>query len=121
MDYFIRNAGNLIYIEITDPSFVIDNEQDSLDLAALCGENFVGRLLINKENLPDKFFDLKTGLAGAVLQKFSTYRIKCAAIVPVEKIKGRFREMVIETNRGNQFRVFTAKEEAEKWIGGAKL
>ena len=118
MDYLIQKTGNLIYLEITETTFVLNDEQDSLDLAALCGENLISRLLLNGYNLPDKFFDLKTGLAGAVLQKFSTYRITCAAVIPAEKITGRFREMVIETSRGAQFRFYTTKAEAEKWIGG---
>lgn len=121
MEYLLHKAGNLIYLEITDTSFVLGDEQDSLNLAVLCVENFTTRLLLNVYNLPDFFFDLKTGLAGAVIQKFSTYRITYAAVVPVKKIAGRFREMVIETNRGDQFRFFTTKAEAEKWIEGDKL
>jgi hypothetical protein len=31
-------------------------------------------------------------------------------------ITGKFKDMVIEANRGNRFRFFQEKEEAEKWL-----
>lgn len=30
--------------------------------------------------------------------------------------KGRFKEMAMETNKGNHFRLYESKEEAEKWL-----
>ncbi|NLX61618.1 MAG: hypothetical protein GXZ06_03730 [Tissierellia bacterium] len=30
--------------------------------------------------------------------------------------KGRFKEMALETNKGNHFRIYNNKEEAEKWL-----
>jgi hypothetical protein len=30
--------------------------------------------------------------------------------------KGRFKEMAMETNKGNHFRLYDNKEEAEKWL-----
>jgi hypothetical protein len=32
--------------------------------------------------------------------------------------QGRFREMVLEANKGNQFRVFYQREAAELWLAG---
>ena len=58
------------------------------------------------------FFDLKTGLAGAALLKWSNYFLRVAVILPPERIgTGRFAEFVMETNRGNQFRVFSDKNQ----------
>jgi PadR family transcriptional regulator AphA len=116
MEFIIHNAGSCTCLEVTDKSFIIESEQDAVDLAALCGENEASGLLVNSWNLDGKFFDLTTGLAGAVLQKFSNYRLTFAAVVPADKMTGRFREMAIELNRGRQFRVLTERDEAEKWI-----
>jgi hypothetical protein len=116
LNYIIRETDGRKYIEAIDEAFVLENEQDALDIAAVCGENGTSSLLLHNRNLPHGFFDLKTGLAGAVLQKFIMYRIKVAVVIPSRKIKGRFREMVTEANRGNHFRVFEKTEDAVKWL-----
>lgn len=67
--------------------------------------------------LSEEFFDLKTKLAGNIIQKFVNYGIKAAVIIPQEKIQSdRFKEMVLEMNKGNHFRLYWGKEEAEKWL-----
>ena len=48
---------------------------------------------------------------------FINYNIKATAIVPNETIqKGRFKEMAMETNKSNHFRLYENREEAEKWL-----
>jgi len=115
-EYIINNIDSKRYIEAIPPTFIIENEQDALDIAAVCGENETSLLLLYYENLAPGFFDLRTGLAGAILQKFVMYRIRVAAVIPSENIKGRFREMVVESNRGSHFRVFERKDYAIKWL-----
>lgn len=91
-------------------------ERDALDLVAACWENGTRRVLFNAEALADDFFQLKSGLAGAVLLKLSNYQIR-AAVIPAEKIgQGRFYEMVLETNRGADFHAYPTRAEAEKWL-----
>ena len=111
----IRKSNGKKYVEVQKGT-PVNTEDDALNLAALCGENDTNLLLFDIETLPEEFFNLKTGLAGAVLQKFSNYRIKAGCIIPGDMIKGRFREMVIEANRSNQFRVFENRSDAENWL-----
>lgn len=93
------------------------SEDDALELIAACGENDTPRLLLHAENLPADFYRLSTGLAGRLLLKFSNYRLRVAAVLPLELTRqGRFHEMVLETNRGNEFRVFQDREAAEQWL-----
>lgn len=114
-DYIIKEAYGKKYVE---GAFVLENEQDALDIAAVCSENETSLLLLKHKNLSPDFYDLKTGLAGAILQKFMNYRIIAAAVIPPEYISGRFREMVIESNRGTRFRVFAIEKDAIKWLIG---
>lgn len=95
---------------------LLANERDLLDLISFCGEHDTDRLLLFAENLPQKFFDLKSGEAGMVLQKFVNYHMKVAVVLPSILIQGKFGEFVLETNRGGQFRVFQQSEQAEKWL-----
>lgn len=99
------------------PDMLIATEDDALELVAFCGESGTQRLLVHTDNLPAEFFDLHSGLAGNILLKLSNYRIILAAVIPPDKIgTGRFSEMVLETNRGREFRVFNTRDDAVKWL-----
>jgi PadR family transcriptional regulator AphA len=92
-------------------------ESEALDLVAACGEHRTHRLMLHEDNLTEDFYQLRTGVAGAVLQKFVNYFIRVAAVLPAERVnQGRFAEMVLESNRGNQFRVFQSRQLAEAWL-----
>lgn len=121
MDYLLHNSGEIQYVEIPGNSILLGSEEEATDLAAFCFENGTNRLIIGKDNLDERFFDLKTGLAGAVMQKFSNYRIIFAAVIPPDKVQGRFGEMVLEANKGGQFRFVTSRAEAVDWISGEKI
>ena len=74
-------------------------------------------MLIQAQALADDFFQLRTGLAGSVLQKFVNYNIKVAVVLTdQQKVQGKFKEFITEANKGNSFRVFSNKKEAENWI-----
>ena len=115
MDHNVLKMGNIYCVEAAK-GFLISGEQEALDLAAFCWENGTAYLLIHHTNLTEDFFNLRTGLAGAILQKFSTYRIRTAAVIEPLKITGKFAELVTELNRGNGFRIFEKRDEAERWL-----
>lgn len=117
MNYKVVEKGELRYIELLSCVKPITAEQDALDLVALCGEHETNLLMIHSQALSDNFFVLKTGIAGIILQKFTNYRLKVAAVIPDERMKtGKFKDMISESNRGTQFRVFEDMEEGEKWL-----
>ncbi|APQ98623.1 hypothetical protein RSJ3_1707 [Clostridium botulinum] len=52
-----------------------------------------------------------------VLQKFINYHIKVAVILEnEEKFNDRFKEMIMESNKGNHSRTFKNIGDAEIWI-----
>jgi PadR family transcriptional regulator AphA len=105
------------YLECLADGGIMTSEADALDLVAACGENGTDRLLLHASNLNEDFYNLKTGLAGAALLKFSNYYIKVAAVIPAEIAnRGRFGEMVLETNHGNAFRVYQDEDKAVQWL-----
>lgn len=98
---------------------VLQKGDDSVDLIGFCIENGTSRVLLFAENVADDFFDLRSGIAGVVLQKLRNYQIKLALVLPSEaSSKGRFGEMVREENRGQDFRVFEDADEARAWLIG---
>jgi len=105
------------YIQCMAAKTPLGTEQDALDLVAICVENDTNRLLIHAAALAEDFFKLKTGVAGQMLQKFANYHLKTAVIISDELvIKGKFKEMLAESNQGNSFRVFNSITEAENWL-----
>lgn len=117
MNYHLGEQNHTEYIDCAGHGLLLRDEQDALDLLTACGEHQAPRLLLDEENLAEDFFQLRTGLAGKILLKFSNYAVKVAAIFPPERVKrGKFRDMVLETNRGNEFRVFSEREKAVEWL-----
>lgn len=118
MNYKIVEKGNIKYIEINE---AINCEADVLDIIGICISNDIKLLMLGEEVFTENFINLRSGLAGIVLQKFINYHIK--AVVTVEdkdKIQGRFKELVNELNRGRDFKVFQNNKDAEKWILNTK-
>jgi PadR family transcriptional regulator, regulatory protein AphA len=116
MEYQLVTKNEITYLDLLPQSRIM-NERDALDVVAACGENGVERVMLHAENLPEEFFHLRSGLAGIVLLKLSNYSIRCSAVLPAALVqRGHFYEMALETNRGNQFRIFSTLEPAEAWL-----
>ena len=76
-----------------------------------------GGLVLTEQQLSADFFDLKTGFAGQVLQKFVSYRTKLAVIVLDPQVHGgRFGELVSEHRTHPAVRFFTAEQTARQWL-----
>jgi hypothetical protein len=118
MDYRIVEQSGRRIVELSASAF-LKSEQDTVEIAGACGEADANLLLLSEGNLSSDFFDLRTGLAGAALLKWSNYRIRAAAVVSPERIgQGKFSEFALETNRGRQFFVASERESAEEWLTG---
>ncbi len=84
--------------EITPGDILISAPEDILDLMVEAGYNDCEKLIIHRETLNDSFFDLKTKVAGEILQKFSNYRMKLAIIGDFSNIKSKsLRDFVRES------------------------
>ena len=117
MPFKLMEANNITYLECNSPEAIIQNEQDILDLVAACGDYETDKVIIHQRNLSPGFFDLKTGLAGTLFQKFANYRIKGAAVILLDNIKSqRFKELIFESNKGSLFRFFEDRESAVMWL-----
>ena len=117
MNFKITENENIRYIEIFSVIPPIRTEQDALELVSLCGDNETNQLIIHREVLAEDFFKLKTGVAGAVMQKLINYSVKAAIIIPEQdEFDIRFRELALEANKGSQYRFFKSTAEAENWF-----
>jgi hypothetical protein len=117
MDYRVIEKNNKKYIESVPIQKKLSTEQDVLDLIGICIGNDVNVLVLHIDAFSEDFFNLKTGLAGMILQKFINYHLKVAVILDKEvAFNDRFKEMIMEANKGNHFRTFKNIIDAEVWI-----
>jgi len=86
--------------EITAESEMINSPQDMIDIMADIGYGGCNNIIIHKQVLHQDFFDLKTGLAGEILQKFSNYRMRLAIIGNFSVITSKsLKDFIRESNR----------------------
>jgi hypothetical protein len=79
---------------------VIDSVQDALDLMVDCSINGAGTIILREQNLKSDFFDLKSGFAGEILQKFSNYRMKLVIVGDFKKYSGKsLKDFIYESNK----------------------
>ncbi|MED1876942.1 DUF4180 domain-containing protein, partial [Brevibacillus borstelensis] len=74
-------AGGADVAIVSSSEIVIEDVQSALDLIATVHyETGCDRIILNKSLVSESFFDLKTRLAGEILQKFINYRVKLAIV-----------------------------------------
>jgi hypothetical protein len=97
---------------------LLRSPDDIVDVIGACFEHGAQSVLLYAENLPDRFFDLSSGEAGAILQKMRNYHLRLAIVAPegTVRLTDRFREMALEESRGNDFRVFGDEASAQEWL-----
>ncbi|MBU4437996.1 MAG: DUF4180 domain-containing protein [Acetobacterium sp.] len=74
-----NNSKNIAYVHTTTP--ILTDVQSALDLMATVRyETECDAIIVDKTALTDEFFDLKTRLAGEIIQKYVNYGIRLAII-----------------------------------------
>lgn len=103
MNIKIHSRNNDQIAEIEASGVVINTTQEALDIMAEASNLGAKGIIIFEYNLHEDFFNLRTGFAGDILQKFSQYLMKVAIIGSFEKYENKSLQAFIrESNRGNQ-------------------
>ncbi|WP_088810185.1 MULTISPECIES: DUF4180 domain-containing protein [Listeria] len=92
---------------------IISSVETALDvIMTVQYENDCTRIALNKEAFDERFFDLRSGLAGEVLQKFVTYQTKLAIVGDFSVYRSKaLQDFMRESNAGDA--IFFAQNEAE--------
>jgi hypothetical protein len=99
--------------EVSSEEIIINNVQDALDLIGNCDYQGARNIIINKKNICDEFFDLSTGIAGEILQKFSTYRVKLAIVGYFSSLSSKsLKDFIYESNKIGRILFVSTAEEA---------
>ncbi len=105
-------GGNIAVVSSNE--ILIGDVQSALDLMATVQyESGCNRIIINKSLLSESFFDLKTRLAGEILQKFINYRVKVAIIGDFSVYSSQsLKDFIYESNSGNDIFFLPTEQQA---------
>ncbi len=109
----IHQINNTTVVEVLSEQYLINNTQDGIDLLGNLYYQGFDKVIIHQKNIVPSFFELKNRIAGEILQKFSTYRVKLV-------IAGNFSiynsssldDFIYESNKGNQVNFVASVAEA---------
>ena len=97
--YHKLKGGNTV-AEMLPGSTLITSPEEVLEIMVEAGYQDSVAMILYRESLHGDFFDLKTGLAGEILQKFSNYRFKLSIIGDFSEYKSKsLNDFIRESNR----------------------
>lgn len=111
MEKIVR--GGQAVVVLFSEEVLLTDVQTALDLMmSVQYETNGSRIALNKEAVDEAFFDLRSGLAGEVLQKFINYRMKLAVYGDFSVYTSKaLRDFIYESNQGQD--IFFAASRAE--------
>jgi hypothetical protein len=101
----LHTVGDVTIAEVTGDGILLRNGGDARDL--LMQSHRAEWIAVHEKNIAPEFFDLKSGIAGDVLQKFVNYQTKFAVIGDISRYTAKsesFAALVRESNRGRDVR-----------------
>ena len=117
MKLSIHKINNIPLAVLERTDYPLSSVQDALDLIANADYQGARRIMIKKDHLHPDFFDLKTGLAGDILQKFVNYYMKLAIVGDLSEYKSNsLRSFVRESNKAGQIFFVENTDEAIKYL-----
>ena len=98
-----HRIGQAKVAEIHAEGLVLTSVEDGLSLLGDLYYQGFDKIILHEENIVSEFFDLKSKLAGEVLQKFVQYRMPLAVVGDFSKCTSKsLRDFIYECNRGRQ-------------------
>ena len=98
-----HRIGQAKVAEIQAEGLVLTSVEDGLSLLGDLYYQGFDKIILHEENIVPEFFDLKTKLAGEVLQKFVQYRMPLAVVGDFSKSTSKsLRDFIYECNQGQQ-------------------
>lgn len=116
----IETDGGTIAV-VSGSEVLIKDVQSALDLMATVQyETDSRRIVMDQSLISESFFDLKTRLAGDILQKFINYQVKIAIIGDFSVYPSQsLQDFIYECNKGQDFFFLPSEQEGierlSKW------
>ncbi|GLZ36867.1 DUF4180 domain-containing protein [Actinokineospora sp. NBRC 105648] len=106
MTHTIARHGETTVLYCSPDGALVASEADAVDLIGETYGTDASVVVLPVERLDDRFFTLRTRLAGDIVAKFVNYRIRLAILGDISErlaASETLRAFVHEANRGKQF------------------
>jgi hypothetical protein len=117
MNITTHTVNNQRIAEVNADEPVITGEEDAAELLGNLYYSDYDRIIIHKKNITPDFFELKNGMAGGILQKFSNYRVRLAIVGDFPQTGGALADFIRESNSGGQVNFMPSTEAALERLG----
>ena len=103
MEFVEHKNGDRTTIEVQSPEPLFTNPEGALELMVNIGYLYeTNRILVHREQICEEFFDLRSGMAGEILQKFSNYRMQLVIVGDFSRLQSKaMRDFILESNKGS--------------------
>ncbi len=113
----IETACGKRFLESRSPAPFIFSQHDFLDLLVRGMEQGTSLFLLQDSHFDPAFFDLKTRLAGDILQKAADYRARLAIVGSFAMVRSpRFRQLMLESRKGSLALFASGRDEGIAWL-----
>lgn len=98
--------------ELTANGLIINNAEEGFQILADQYYQGFDKIILYEKNITPEFFDLKTRLAGEILQKFSNYKVRLVIIGEFNYPAQSLADFIRESNKGKLVNFAAHIEEA---------
>ncbi|WP_099371896.1 DUF4180 domain-containing protein [Sphingobacterium sp. 1.A.5] len=113
MEIIKHTTNNQPVAEIIADDYIWTTIEDGKDIMGDIYYQGYDKLIVHEKNIHPDFFDLKTKIAGEILQKFSTYRVRLVIVGNFSNYESRsLKDFIFESNKGKAVNFLSSLEEA---------
>ncbi len=115
MNIETHNINDRKIAEIITDEIILKTTEDGLDLLGNLYYQGFDKIIIHEKNIICDFFDLKTKIAGDILQKFTQYQMPLTIVGDFSKFNSKsLNDFIYESNKGKQINFVNSQSEALK-------
>jgi len=113
MDVLIHEINDIKIAEILSDAILISNTEEGLQILVDIYYQDIDKIILHEKNFIPEFFDLKTGIAGEILQKYSNYKVRLAIVGDFSKFQSKsLKDFIFESNKQKRVNFTESVEEA---------
>lgn len=110
MNFIRHDINGRAIAELEAEGVVLTTPQEFLQMLMESGADDI---IVHQKNIHESFFDLRSGIAGEMLQKIVNYRLRLAIIGDFSVYESKsLKAFIIESNRSNAIMFVGSVDEA---------
>ena len=103
MEIKTHNIYNTRVAEIITDKVILRSTEDGLELLGNLYYQGFDKIIIHEKNITPEFFDLRTKIAGEILQKFAQYQMSLIIVGDFSKYQSKsLNDFIFESNKSKQ-------------------